>query len=146
MACFIDQPVDRFVEGTPVDQSRPRRPETADMVAASPACRPTVPIGGMAESLPLAAAEGSFRSLVRRAARQGERSTFTENDFPAAVLISATELENLEDALAVAQAAERGTGESVRVPHEVVRRRLGLDQRPLRSPGRHEQSTWRPGF
>jgi hypothetical protein len=83
----------------------------------------------MAESLPLAAAEGSFGSLVRRAARQRERITFTENDFPAAVLISAIELEDLEDALAVAQARLReATGESVRVPHEEVRRRLGLDR------------------
>ena len=77
----------------------------------------------------MAAADGPFGSLVRRAARQRERITFTEDDSPAAVLISATELEDLEDALAVAQSRLREAhGETTWVPHEEVRRRLGFDR------------------
>lgn len=72
--------------------------------------------------LPLPAASGPLGSLVRRAARQVERITFTEDDEPAAVLISAAELEDLEDALAVAPARLRkvtghiGAGVPRRVP------------------------------
>lgn len=83
----------------------------------------------MAESLPLAAVVGPLQSLVRRAARARERVTITDQDEPAAVVISADELEDLEDALAVAQSrlreADAGTAW---VPHDEVRRRLGLDR------------------
>jgi len=53
----------------------------------------------------------------------------TDQDEPAAVVISADELEDLEDALAVAQSRLReARGETTWVAHEEVRRRLGFDQ------------------
>jgi len=55
----------------------------------------------MAESLPLAAVAGPLHSLLRRAARMRERVTITDQDEPSAVVISADELEDLEDELAV---------------------------------------------
>jgi prevent-host-death family protein len=83
----------------------------------------------MAESLPLAAVAGPLQSLVRRAARMRERVTITDHDEPAAVVISADELEDLEDELAVAQSRLReAAGETTWVPHEEVKRRLGLDR------------------
>ena len=84
--------------------------------------------GRMAESLPLAAVGAPFQSLVRRAARQRERITLVDADEPSAVVISADELEDIEDALAVAQSRLREAGgELVWVTHEDARRRLGLD-------------------
>jgi PHD/YefM family antitoxin component YafN of YafNO toxin-antitoxin module len=83
----------------------------------------------MAESIPLAAVVAPLQSLVRRAARNRERITITDQDEPAAIVISADELEDLEDALAVAQARLReASGESQRIPHAEVRRRLGLER------------------
>lgn len=83
----------------------------------------------MAESMPLAAVGAQCQSLVRRAARQRERITITDQDEPSAVVISADELEDLEDALAVAQSQLReAAGETIWVPHEDVKRRLGLDR------------------
>jgi prevent-host-death family protein len=83
----------------------------------------------MAESLPLAAVTGPLHSLVRRAARTRERLTITDHDEPAAVVISADELEDLEDALAVAQSRLREAGgQTTWVPHDEVKRRLGLDR------------------
>jgi prevent-host-death family protein len=83
----------------------------------------------MAESLPLASVHGPFQSLVRRAARDRGRITITDHDEPAAVVISAEELEDLEDALAVAQSRLReAAGETTWIPHEEVRRRLGFDR------------------
>ena len=59
--------------------------------------------------------------MVRRAARERERITFVEDESAAAVLISASELEDLEDALAVAEARLReATGESARLTHDEV--------------------------
>lgn len=83
----------------------------------------------MAESLPMTVARGRFGSLVRRAAHGRERITITDHGSPAAVLISATELEDLEDALALAQSTLRqAAGQTVRIPHEQVRAHLGLDE------------------
>jgi|SRR3954447_5467481 len=83
----------------------------------------------MAESIPLAAVVPPLQSLVRHAARHRERITITDQDEPAAVVISADELEDLEDALAVAQSRLReARGETTWVAHEEVRRRLGFDQ------------------
>ena len=88
--------------------------------------------GVMAESIPLAAVVPPLQSLVRHAARNRERITITDQDVPAAVVISADELEDLEDledALAVGQSRLReARGETTWVPHEEVSRRLGLDQ------------------
>lgn len=81
----------------------------------------------MAESLPLAAVVGPLQSLVRRAARTREQVTMTDHDEPAAVVISADELEDLEDALAVAQSLLReAASETMWIPHDEVKRRLGL--------------------
>ena len=85
--------------------------------------------GDMAESIPLAAVVPPLQSLVRHAARHRERITITDQDEPAAVVISADELEDLEDALAVAEARLReASGGSRRIPHAEVRRRLGLER------------------
>jgi PHD/YefM family antitoxin component YafN of YafNO toxin-antitoxin module len=83
----------------------------------------------MAESMPLAAVEVPFQALVRRAVRQRERITIADPDEPAAVVISAEELEDLEDALAAAQSRLREVGgETVWVAHDEVKRSLGLDR------------------
>ena len=82
----------------------------------------------MAESMPLAAVEVPFQALVRRAVRQRERITIADPDEPA-VVISAEELEDLEDALAAAQSRLREVGgETVWVAHDEVKRSLGLDR------------------
>jgi len=79
--------------------------------------------------MPLAAVVAPFQSRVRRAARLRERITIIDQDEPSAVLISSEELEDLEDALAVAQSRllEAGGGMTW-VPHEEVRHRLGFDR------------------
>src|SRR4051794_40629949 len=84
--------------------------------------------GRMAESIPLAAVVAPLQALVRRAARNRERITITDQDEPSAVVISAEELEDLEDALAVAQSRLReADGETAWIPQGEVRRRLGFD-------------------
>jgi prevent-host-death family protein len=68
--------------------------------------------------------------LVRRAALARERVTITDHGQAAAVLISADELADLEDALALAQlhlARANGTSGDL-VPIAEVRRRLGIPQ------------------
>jgi len=83
----------------------------------------------MAESIPLAAVVAALQALVRRAARNRERITITDQDEPSAVVISAEELEDLEDALAVAQSRLReADGETAWIPQGEVRRRLGFDR------------------
>jgi len=72
-------------------------------------------------------ARGRFGALVRRAAHGRERITITDHGSPAAVLISATELEDLEDALALSQSLLRAaTGDPARVRHADVKTQLGL--------------------
>lgn len=82
----------------------------------------------MSETLPMTVARGRFGSLVRRAAHGRERITITDHGSPAAVLISSAELEDLEDALALAESRlrEATRAASERVPHAEVRRRLGM--------------------
>ena len=73
-------------------------------------------------------ARGRFGALVRRAAHSRERITITDHGSPAAVLMSSAELEDLEDALALAESRLReAIGQSERVAHEQVRARLGID-------------------
>ena len=71
-------------------------------------------------------------SLVRRAAVSGERTTITDHGRPAAVLVSAQELADLEEALALAEHQARrapgATGPGELVPQDEVRSRLGLDR------------------
>ena len=79
--------------------------------------------------MPLAAFVDPIQALIRRAARQRERITIIDQDEPSAVVISAEELEDLEDNLAVAQSRlHEAVGGTSWVPHEDVRRRLGFDQ------------------
>jgi prevent-host-death family protein len=71
-----------------------------------------------------------FGSLVRRAETSRERTTITHRGRPAAVLVGAQELADLEEALALAEFhAQQTSGQDVRVPHAEVRRRLGLSSR-----------------
>jgi prevent-host-death family protein len=66
-------------------------------------------------------------SLVRRALTTGERTTITDHGHPAAVLVNAQELADLEEALAIAQYRARHAAGTVRtVTHAEARRRLGL--------------------
>ncbi len=55
----------------------------------------------MPETLSLAAVKARFSELVDRVERQQDRVVVTRNGKPAAVLISADDLESLEDTLAV---------------------------------------------
>lgn len=55
----------------------------------------------MSETLSLAAVKARFSELVDRVARQQDRVVVTRNGKPAAVLISADDLESLEETLAV---------------------------------------------
>ena len=53
------------------------------------------------ESLPLATVKARFSELVARVQKQEERILVTRNGKPAAVLISADDLESLEETLAI---------------------------------------------
>jgi antitoxin YefM len=55
----------------------------------------------MSETMPLAAVKARFSELVDRVERQQDRVIVTRNGKPAAVLISADDLESLEETLAV---------------------------------------------
>jgi prevent-host-death family protein len=55
----------------------------------------------MTDTLPLAAVKARFSELVDRVERQQDRVIVTRNGKPAAVLISADDLESLEETLAV---------------------------------------------
>jgi antitoxin YefM len=55
----------------------------------------------MSETLPLASVKARFSELVDRVERQQDRVVVTRNGKPAAVLISADDLESLEETLAV---------------------------------------------
>ncbi len=75
-------------------------------------------------------AQTRLGALARRASAAGERVTLTEDGRPVAVLVSAQELDDLEDALALANHhAREAAGSLVLVTHEEVRHRLGLPVR-----------------
>jgi prevent-host-death family protein len=77
--------------------------------------------------LSMTEARKQFGSLVRRAASRRERTTITDHGQPAAVLVSAHELAELEEALALAEYRSRQAGgEHPPVPQAAVRDRLGL--------------------
>jgi prevent-host-death family protein len=81
----------------------------------------------MSDTLPITEARGQFGSLVRRASTRRERITITDHGVPAAVLINAQELADLEDDLAIAQyRAEQAAGTLKTTPNGEVRARLGL--------------------
>ena len=64
-------------------------------------------------------------ALVRRASHSRGRVTITDHGQPAAVLINAAELADLEDVLALARYRAR---QAAGAPHAEVRARLGLDR------------------
>lgn len=83
----------------------------------------------MTDTLPITEARHQLGSLVRQAATRHVRTTITDHGQPAAVIISAQELEDLEDQLALAQyQVEKATGQLRTVPHSEVRRRLGMSR------------------
>ena len=68
-----------------------------------------------------------FGAMVRRAATARERVTITDHGQPAAVLVNAQELADLEEALALAQyRARQAAGDSFVLPNDQVREQLGL--------------------
>jgi prevent-host-death family protein len=79
--------------------------------------------------LPLTEARKSLGALVRRAATARERVTITDHGQPAAVIVNAQELADLEEALALAEyrAAQAG-GPAAVVSQDEARRRLGLSR------------------
>jgi prevent-host-death family protein len=80
--------------------------------------------------LPLTEARKRFGSLVRRAATTRERVTITDHGQPAAVIVNAQELADLEEALALAEyRAAQANGSATTVSHSEARRRLGLSER-----------------
>jgi prevent-host-death family protein len=80
--------------------------------------------------LSLTEARKRFGTLVRRAATTRERVTITDHGQPAAVIVNAQELAELEEALALAEyRAARAEGGAATVTQRQVRRRLGLPRR-----------------
>jgi prevent-host-death family protein len=80
--------------------------------------------------LPMTEARKQFGTLVRRAATARERVTITDHGQPAAVLVNAQELADLEEALALAEyRARQAVGTVETVPQDQVRERLGLPRR-----------------
>lgn len=83
--------------------------------------------------LSLSKARMQLDALVRRAASDRERVTITNHGRPAAVLVNAEELADLEEALGLAEfRAQQAAGEHHTIPHAEVRRKLGV-RRP--APG-----------
>jgi prevent-host-death family protein len=77
--------------------------------------------------LSMTEARRRFGTIVRRAASDHERTTITERGRPAAVLVGAAELADLEEALALAEHRARVAGGAHRpVGQAQVRARLGL--------------------
>lgn len=89
----------------------------------------------MSETLGITEARARFGSLVRRTSNARERITITDHGQAAAIFINPQELDELEERvleleeqLAVARyRAEKANGTFVGVPHEEVRKMLGLE-------------------
>ncbi|WP_049576782.1 type II toxin-antitoxin system Phd/YefM family antitoxin [Streptomyces sp. SBT349] len=80
----------------------------------------------MSDTYGMTEARARFGTLVRRAAHSHERITITDHGHPAAILINAQDLADLEDALAVAEYRQRvADGRARFIPHTEARRRLG---------------------
>lgn len=96
----------------------------------------SVTLPAMSAEFPITEARAQFGSLVRRTANARERITITDHGQPAAVFINPTELEELEERVleleeqlaVVRYRAEKANGTFVGVPHEEVRRILGLER------------------
>ncbi|WP_030242759.1 MULTISPECIES: type II toxin-antitoxin system Phd/YefM family antitoxin [unclassified Streptomyces] len=78
--------------------------------------------------IPISSARSQLGDLVRRAAHSRETIAITDHGHVAALLVSPQVIEDLEDALAIAdyqrRKAEGTLGEGI--PHEEVGRMLGL--------------------
>jgi prevent-host-death family protein len=91
--------------------------------------------------LSLSQARWRLNRLVRRAAADRQRVTITDHGRPAAVLVNAEELADLEEAAALAGfEARQAAGEQRMIPHEQAiahLERLGLNLEPTAktSPG-----------
>jgi antitoxin YefM len=72
----------------------------------------------MSETMPLAAVKARFSELVDRVERQQDRVVVTRNGKPAAVLISAEDLESLEETLAVM--SDRAVAAQIRESQKAV--------------------------
>jgi antitoxin YefM len=94
----------------------------------------------MSETMSLAAVKARFSELVDRVERQQDRVVVTRNGKPAAVLISADDLESLEETLAVM--SDRSVAAQIRDSQNAVAAaepgvsldelRAGLEQRSMR--------------
>ena len=72
----------------------------------------------MPETLSLAAVKARFSELVDRVERQQDRVVVTRNGKPAAVLISADDLESLEETLAVM--SDRSVASQIRESQKAI--------------------------
>jgi prevent-host-death family protein len=80
----------------------------------------------MSSTYSIVEARAKLGDLARRAA-QHEHITLTDRGVPAAVLISPTELEDLQSSLALAEYENEKLNGTLRtVGHEEARRRLGF--------------------
>ena len=94
----------------------------------------------MSETMSLAAVKARFSELVDRVQRQQDRVVVTRNGKPAAVLISAEDLESLEETLAVM--SDRSVAAQLRQSQKAIAAgengveldelRAGLDARRVR--------------
>ena len=83
----------------------------------------------MSETMSLAAVKARFSELVDRVERQQDRVVVTRNGKPAAVLISADDLESLEETLAVM--SDRSVAAQIRGSQKAVaagEAGVGLDE------------------
>lgn len=82
----------------------------------------------MSDTYAMTEARAKFGTLIHRVAHSHERITITDHGHAAAILINPQDLADLEDALAVSDYQRRKAAGTLKlIPHEEVRRRLGLD-------------------
>ena len=103
----------------------------------------------MSETLSLAAVKARFSELVDRVQRQQDRIVVTRNGKPAAVLISAEDLESLEETLAVMsdRSIAAQSARARRRPRRASRRRARRAARDLErgAPARNERRAMAAG-
>ena len=80
----------------------------------------------MSETLSLASVKARFSELVDRVERQQDRVVVTRNGKPAAVLISADDLESLEETLAVM--SDRSVATQIRESAKQLEAGASLDE------------------
>jgi prevent-host-death family protein len=80
----------------------------------------------MSETLSLASVKARFSELVDRVERQQDRVVVTRNGKPAAVLISADDLESLEETLAVM--SDRSVAAQIRESAKQLEAGASLDE------------------